>query len=232
MKLLFLFFATALMVITGCSSPIHSDAVRELIDIEKSKTDAAKVATKKFTDETKKRVEILNAGLKNLEIGLSQLQASEHKHLIVFSSSQNLESKNGVDAYAAAYLIGITYLTEQAGLDQAVRDQFSKDINAFDEQAKRISESWDSLGTLQAEVQNYSNLSVLSSVDSKAVSAAISEIPGASHEFDNVLKDSQKVNDTLDSLLEFGPISNGSLGKLKPYSKELMDLLSRIKAAK
>ena len=230
MKLLCLLTA-ATLALSGCSS-IHSHAVRKLIDTESVKVQAANTAANKFTDETKTRAANLQSALAALDTALSQMQASEHIHAIIFSASQNLESKKGIDAYAAAYLIATTYLAQQAGLEQAVRDQFTKDISALNDQAQRIAASWKSLAALQGKVQDYANQSGLSALDADAIGAVIAQIPGASQEFDKVLKESEQVSARLDQTLNFIPLGSSPAGQARPYAAELMDLLERIKAAK
>jgi hypothetical protein len=231
MKLVCLLTAAAALALGGCSS-VHSHAVRKLIDTESAKVQAANAAAKKFTDETATRAASLQSALAALDTALSQMQASEHIHAIVFGASQNLESKKGIDAHAAAYLIATTYLAQQAGLEQAVRDQFAKDISALKDQALRIAASWKSLADLQAKVQDYANKSGLSALDAEAIGAAIAQIPGASQEFDKVLAESEKVSARLDQALNSAPLGSSPAAQVRPYAAELMDLLERIKAAK
>jgi hypothetical protein len=231
MKFLCLLAAAATLGLTGCSS-IHSQAVRKLIDTESAKIQAAQAAAKTFTDATTNRVAALRSALAALDTALSQVQAAEHVHALVFSANQNLESKKGIDAYAAAYLIGSTYLTEQAGLEQAVRDQFTSDIAAFTAQARRIADSWQALAALQMQVQAYAQQSALASVDAEALAAAIAQIPGGSQEFDKILQQSEKVHAALDKALAAGVISSSAAAKVQPYTTDLMDLLERVKAAK
>ena len=231
MKLFYLLSAAAALALCGCSS-IHSQAVRKLIKTESAKIQAANAAATKFTSDTKERAAALQSALKALDTALSQVQAAEHVHAIVFNANQNLESKKGVDAHAAAYLIATTYLAQQAGLEQAVRDQLTKDIAALNDHAKRIADSWQSLADLQAKVQEYADKSGLADVDANAIAAVIAQIPGGSQEFAKVLQESQKVSAALDKVVDSGLFSADTVAQARPYVNELMDLLERIKTAK
>lgn len=219
------------LVLGGCSS-IHSDAVRTLIDKEGLKIQAANTTATQFTKETSSRATDLKVASSNLDLALGQLEAAEQIHSVVFSANQNLGSKTGIDAHAVAYLIATTYLTQQAGLDQVVREQFNQDVVALTNQAQRIADSWKSLANLHAQVQKYAKQTFFASVDAEFLSALAEQVPGASQEFQEVFKDSQAVNAALDKALQVDMLSSGPLQGVKPYTADLMELLDRIKAAK
>jgi hypothetical protein len=214
----------------GCSS-IHSRAVRSLIAKEGEKLASANQAADGFVSSTKSKTEAMNNALASLNEAMKQQNTSELVHALVFSANQNLASKQGVDAHAAAYLIGKLYLSEQAGLEKAINDQFLADMGALQEQAEKIRRSWIALTNLHQKVADFAAKSALASVDPDLVSALAGEIPGASSELESVLKDSQQVNEALKAALSFGPLKASSAPLPQAQMNDLLDLLERIKAS-
>jgi hypothetical protein len=152
-------------------------------------------------------------------------------HALIFSANKNIASKQRVDAHSATYMIGMLYLSEQAGLEKAVDDQFLADITALQSQAVRIQQSWASLKTLHQKVADFAAKSSFASVDPDFIAALGAEIPGASAELDAVLTDSQTLNDMLKTALGFVPVKGANLGTPQSQLNELINLLERVKAS-
>ena len=215
--------------ICGCSS-IHSTAVKSLIAKEGEKLDAANQTATNFARATTLRIEALTNAVSSLNAAFKQQQTSELAHALIFSANQNIASKQGVDAHAVAYLIGSLYLIDQAGLENAVSDQFTQDVEALQQQARLIQQSWASLKILHQQIQGFANRSALASMDPAFVNAIAAEIPGASAEMDTVLKSAQKVNAALGTALTVGPLKTQGLEQSQTQISDLIDLLNRVKA--
>ena len=214
----------------GCSS-IHSGAVRSLIAKEGEKLAGATKAADGFVSATKSRTDAMTNALASLNEAMKQQNTSEMIHALVFSANQNLTSKQGVDAHAATYLIGKLYLSEQAGLEEAVNAQFLADITALQQQTEKIRLSWIALTNLHQKVAAFAARSSFASVDPDFIAALAGEIPGASSDLDTVLKDSQQVNDALKAALGFGPFKQSGVQLPQSQMNDLLDLLERVKAS-
>ena len=214
----------------GCSS-IHSSAVRSLITKEGEKLASANKATDTFISATKSKTEAMTNALNSLNEAMKEQNTSEMVHALVFSANQNLASKQGVDAHAAAYVLGKLYLSEQAGLEDAVNTQFLTDITTLQQQAEKIRQSWLALKNLHQKVADFAAKSSLASVDPDFIAALANEIPGASAELDTVLKDSQQVNDALKKALSFGALKPSDLPLPQAQFNDLLDLLEKVKAS-
>ena len=219
-----------IVLLTGCSS-IHSKAVRALISKEGEKLQAATQVSTNFIQETSERVALLKKAGASLDTASAQLTTAEHIHGLIFGASQNIASKTELDAHAVAYLIAATYLAEQSGLDAAVKDQFAKDAVAVTNQAQRIQASWQSLVALHEQVQAYAKQSGISGLDPNLIAALVQQIPGGSEEFAAVLKQSEKVNESIEKAFQLAPLSRSGLREARPYLSELMDLMERVKAS-
>lgn len=214
----------------GCSS-IHSNAVRSLIATEGEKLASASKGADAFVSATQSKTDNLMKSLQFLDDAIKKQNTSEMVHTLVFSANQNLHSKQGVDAHAATYLIGRLYLTEQAGLEKAVNDQFLADITTLQQQAEKIRQSWAALVNLHQKVAGFAGKSAFASVDPDFLAALAGEIPGASAQMDKVLRDSQQVNDLLKATLSFGGLKPTSAQLPQSQINDLLDLLERIKAS-
>ena len=219
-----------LIATAGCSS-IHSSAVRSLIAKEGEKLADATKAADGFISVVKSKSDGMTNALASLSQAMKQQNTSEMVHALVFAANQNLASKQGVDAHAAAYMIGKLYLSEQAGLNKAVSDQFLADITALQQQAEKIRQSWIALTNLHQKITNFAARSSLASVDPDFIAALAGEIPGASSELDTVLKDSQQVNDGLKAALSFGPLKQSGVQLPQLQMDDLLNLLERVKAS-
>jgi len=220
--------AAALMTTAACSA-VHSDAVRQLIAVEGEKIDGATAETKKFRDATKQRVDALKTAQANLDKSLKQLQASEHVHALIFSSNQNLTTKSGVDAHAVTYMIGQIYLSEHIGLETKVADQFDEDYRTLETLAARLDTSWQSIKKLHDEVDAFAKKSALASVDAALVKAAAEQVPGASAQLDNALKQARRFNEALDKALSARVLGGDAGQRARSVSQDLIDLLERVK---
>ena len=93
------------LVATGCHS-IHSSSVRDLIQLEGTKIDAAQTHIDLFQKETEARIKFLEQARSSLHESFKSLQIQETKHRFALASFRNVTNKKGDSAYAAAYLSG------------------------------------------------------------------------------------------------------------------------------
>jgi hypothetical protein len=155
----------------GCHS-VHSGAVRELIQAEGSKIDAAQTNVDAFQKETEERIKQLEEARKLLHESFKSLQKQEAKHRFMMSSYRKMATNRGETAYAAAYLVGQYYLAEYQGLEKKVWDQFEEDFCALRDTANALNDSWKDVATLHAEVQRFANKTALATVDPELVGRA------------------------------------------------------------
>jgi len=225
-----LWTSACLVLVCGCSS-IHSKAVRKLIQEEAKKIVHANEAATNFIGSANERAGKMKVSVADLNNGMTVENTSDMTHALLFSSNQNVDTKSNVDAYAVAYLVGKLYLTQQAGLQQEVNDQFKADIDAIQKQAQQIQQSWSGIKVLHAKVQAFANKSAFASIDADFLAALAGEIPGASAEVETVLKDSEKLNDALKTATKFGPLNGTALQQSQGQLTEFIDLLDRVKSA-
>jgi len=90
------------LMATGCHS-IHSRSVRDLIQLEGTKIDAAQTNIDLFQKETEARIKFLEQARSSLHESFKSLQIQETKHRFALASFRNLTTKKGDAAYAAAY---------------------------------------------------------------------------------------------------------------------------------
>jgi|GEM_PF-855075 hypothetical protein len=235
MKILFSMQRWALLLLPallacGCSS-IHSQAVRSLISKEGEKLALADQAAATLVQTTGKRVEAMSNAVSSLDVSMKQLETAEMVNALIFSANQNIDSKQNTDAHAVAYMIGKLYLTEQAGLQKEVSDQFAQDMTALQQQAVRIQQSWASLTNLNGQIQAFANKSSFASVDADFIAAVAGEIPGASTEVESVLQNSQEVNAALKAALGLVPIKSSGVEQTQAQFSDLINLLERVKAS-
>lgn len=212
--------STVLLCLTGCAS-IHSEAVRTLIEIEHKKVSDTKVKAKAFREQTDARVSSLETAVDRFDSSLQNLKKEEAKHALVFSSNQNLSTKRGVDAHAVAYLIGRIYVSDQLGLEQQVKDQFTADFAALKKLSKDIDESWTAIEELQGKVLEYSKRSGIASIDPEFVKAVLEEASIDTSSLDEVIKRSKKVNVVLKE--SFG--TTGGQQTSAPATRTLEDVI-------
>lgn len=217
-----------LMSLVGCHS-IHSDAVRELLQKEGAKIDAAQTNIDLFQKETEARIKFLEQARSSLHESFKALQAQEAKHHFVLSSYRNIEGKKGEAAYAAGYLVGQMYLVESQGLEKAVWDQFEEDFCGLRETANALNDSWKRIATLQAQLKRYADKSALASIDPEFVSALIDQAPGQSERIIEVLNHSRAVNDALEEVTGSGILRTRTLERTRTFTADLVDLLDKLK---
>lgn len=217
-----------LMSLVGCHS-IHSDAVRELLQKEGAKIDAAQTNIDLFQKETEARIKFLEQARSSLHESFKALQAQEAKHQFVLSSYRNIASKKDEAAYAAAYLVGQMYLVEYQGLEKAVWDQFEEDFCGLRDTANALNDSWKRTATIHAQLKRYADESALASVDPEFVSALIEQAPGQSERIREVLNRSRTVNDALEEVTGSGIIRLRALERTHTFTADLVDLLDRLR---
>jgi hypothetical protein len=115
------------LMATGCHS-IHSRSVRDLIQLEGTKIDAAQTNIDLFQKETEARIKFLEQARSSLHESFKSLQIQETKHRFALASFRNLTTKKGDAAYAAAYLTSLIYMADAQGLEKAVWNQFEEDF--------------------------------------------------------------------------------------------------------
>ncbi|BFU90819.1 MAG: hypothetical protein NTAFB01_20060 [Nitrospira sp.] len=217
-----------LMSLVGCHS-IHSDAVRDLLQKEGAKIDAAQTNIDLFQKETEARIKFLEQARSSLHESFKVLQAQEAKHQFVLSSYRNIANQKGEAAYAAAYLVGQMYLVEYQGLEKAVWDQFEEDFCALRDTADALNDSWKRTAALHAQVKRYAGKSALVSVDPEFVSALIEQAPGQSERIMEVLNHSRTVNDALEEVTGSRIVRMRVLERTHTFTADLVDLLDRLK---
>ena len=136
---------------TGCHS-IHSSSVRDLIQLEGTKIDAAQTNIDLFQKETEARIKFLEQARSSLHESFKSLQTLETKHRFVLASFRNVTNKKGESAYAAAYLMSLIYMADAQGLEKAVWDQFEEDFCGLRDTANALNDSWKHTATLHAQI--------------------------------------------------------------------------------
>ncbi|MDN5943031.1 MAG: hypothetical protein L0H94_14200, partial [Nitrospira sp.] len=124
----------------GCNS-IHSGAVRDLIQVEGAKIDAAQTNIDLFQKETEARIKFLEQARSSLHDSFKSLQMQEAKHQSVLASFRNITTKKGEAAFAAAYLVGQIYMAD-FGMEKAVWNQFEEDYCGLRDTANALNDSW------------------------------------------------------------------------------------------
>ena len=218
---------SVLLATCGCSS-IHSKPVRGLIELESRKMNSAADMARQFSDETATRIEFLKEAEASLSEAMSLVRAAEQMHALVFSANQNLASKEGADAQAAAYVIASAYLARQAGLEAKVREQFAQDYAALQAQAQRIEQSWRSLQSLHQQLQGYANQSGLGAVDGALIAALVEQTPRGGDYVETVIENSRKLNETLERAMGAIPLESSFVEQSQAYLTELLNLLERV----
>ena len=216
------------ILLTGCQS-IRSNEVRKLIEVEGDKIDEAQRNITSLQKDTAERIEWMRKAVKDLNSSFINYQKIEAKHGLYLSKGHVLPTKPGQQANAWAYTVGKIYQKEYEGLNKMVRDQFEEDFCALEKVAASLSSSWKSLGTLHSEIKNYSNKSGLASVDPQFLSALIEQTPVTSDQIDDVLDNSQTVNDALEEVVGARIVRWRFLERGHSASSELVDLLERMK---
>lgn len=214
--------------VVGCAS-IHSDAVQNLIDVETEKIGQAKNDAKDFIKATDQAIKKWKESIEALNNAVQNQRKVESVHTLVFSANQNIETKDGVDAHAATYLIGKVYLADRMGLDQAVRDQFEEDFKTLKVLTKQINDSWTALDKTQKGIDTFADKSSLASVDPKVMRALIVEFKGDIEVIDKVLKRSKQVNEALKKAFGLGILEGLDSGRAQTVIEDVINLLERVK---
>ncbi len=212
----------------GCHS-IHSGAVRDLIQLEGSKIDAAQTNIDLFQKETEARIKFLEQARSSLHESFKSLQMQEAKHQFVLASFRNITTKKGDAAYAAAYLVGQIYMADYQGLEKAVWDQFEEDFCALRDTANALNESWKNTASLHAQLKTFANKSALASVDPEFVTALMGQAPRQSDRIMDILNNSRTVNDALEEVVGARILRARGLQRAQTFTADLVDLLDRLK---
>jgi hypothetical protein len=217
-----------LMSLVGCNS-IRSDAVRDLLQKEGTKIDAAQTNIDLFQKETEERIKLLEKARDELNIGFKSLRTQEAKHQFVLSSYRNIATKKGEAAYAAAYLVSQIYLTDYQGLEKAVWEQFEEDFCGLRDTANALNDSWKHTAALHAQLKQYANKSGVASVDPEFVAALIDQAPGQSDRIMEIVNHSRTVNDALEEVVGARIVRIGALQRAHTFTADLVDLLDKLK---
>lgn len=220
--------AMLLLTATGCHS-IHSRSVRDLIQMEGTKIDAAQTNIDLFQKETEARIKYLEQARAELHQSLKSLHIQETKHRFALASFRNLTNKKGEAAYAAAYLTSLIYMADVQGLEKAVWDQFEEDFCGLRDTANALNDSWKQTATLHAQVQRFAKQSALASVDPEFVAAILDQVPGRSEQIMTVLNHSRTVNDALEEVVGARILRVGGLDRAQRFTTDLVELLDRLK---
>lgn len=216
------------LVATGCHS-IHSNSVRDLIQLEGTKIDAAQTNIDLFQKETEARIKFLEQARSSLHESFKSLQMLEAKHRFVLASFRNVMNKKSDSAYAAAYLMSLIYLSDTQGLEKAVWDQFEEDFCGLRDTANTLNDSWKQTATLHAQIQRFANQSALASVDPEFVASVLDQAPGRSEQIMGILNHSRTVNDALEEVVGARILRVGGLARAQTFTADLVELLDRLK---
>lgn len=217
-----------LMNAVGCHS-IHSGAVRDLIQLEGTKIDAAQTNIDLFQNETEARIKFLEQARSSLHESFKSLQMQEAKHQFVLSSFRNITTKKGDAAYAAAYLVGQIYMADYQGLEKTVWNQFEEDFCALRDTANALNDSWKDTGMLHAQMKRFANKSALASIDPEFITALIGQAQGHSDRILEVLNHSRTVNDALEEVVGARILRIRGLDRAQTFTSDLVDLLDKLK---
>lgn len=217
-----------LLATVGCHS-IHSGAVRDLIQAEGGKIDAAQTNVDAFQKETEERIKQLEKARSLLHESFKSMQMQQAKHQLMVSDYRRIASKQGEAAYAAAYLVGQLYLAEYQGLEKKVWDQFEEDFCALRDTANALNDSWKDVATLHAEIRRFAGKTALASVDPELVSAILQLSPRRSDRIVQVLDNSRSVNDALEEVVGAGIFRARALEGAHTFTADFVDLLDRLK---
>ena len=213
--------------LTGCHS-FRSDTVRDLIAREGQKIDAAQINSAAIEKDTAARIAAMKESLKDLNARFVGLQQAEAVHSFVFKAYQNINTKRGQDAHAAAYLLGMAYLDEYEGLNKVIADQFDEDFCALQDLAARLGDSWKAIGDLHGAIDRYAHASALASIDPKFVDAVLAAVPDSPGRVAQVLDRSRMVNDALEEALGLAFLKGHGLERVKAVNTDLLELLERL----
>ena len=217
-----------LITAVGCHS-IHSGAVRDLIQLEGAKIDAAQTNIDLFQKETEVRIKFLEQARGSLHESFKALQMQEAKHQFVLSSFRNITTKKGDAAYAAAYLVGQIYMADYQGLEKTVWNQFEEDFCGLRDTANALNDSWKHTGTLHTQMKRFANKSALASIDPEFVNALIGQAPGQSDRMLEILNHSRTVNDALEEVVGARILRIRGLDRAHTFTADLVDLLDKLK---
>jgi len=212
----------------GCSS-IQSKSVRTLIDLETERIGAATKNAEEFIQATNQATDAWKTSIQALNESLENQKKIESAHSLVFSANQSIATKTGVDAHAAAYLIGGIYLAARLGLEQAVLDQFEQDFKALKKLAEQINKSWGALKKTQNEVRTFANQSFVATVDADLAKALVVEFAGDSEMIDDTLRRSRQVNEALKKAPGLGLLERQDGGPAQTGIRDLLNLLANTK---
>jgi hypothetical protein len=216
-----------LMSAVGCHS-IHSRAVRDLIQVEGTKIDAAQTNIDLFQKETEMRIKFLEQARSSLHESFKSLQMQEAQHQFVLSSFRNPATKKSDAAYAVAYLVGQIYMAD-FGMEKSVWNQFEEDFCGLRDTANALNNSWKHTGTLHAQLKTFANKSALSSIDPEFVTALIDHTPGHSDRILEILNHSRTVNDALEEVVGARILRVRALDRAHTFTSDLVDLLDKLK---
>jgi len=216
-----------LLASSGCHS-IHSDSVRDLIQLEGTKIDAAQTNIDTFQKETEERITLLEKARAELHVSFKSLQTVEAAHRFSLGAFRQVTNKKGEAAYAAAYLLSLIHMAEAQGLEKAVWDQFEEDFCGLRDTANALNDSWKRTATLHAQIQRFAKKSALASVDPELVTALMDQAPGGSERIMDILDHSRTVNDALEEVVGARILRIGGLDRAQGVTADLVDLLDRM----
>lgn len=219
------------LVTTGCAA-IQSSAVETLIEKQGGKIETAKNNARQFKKQNKVRKKAYENSLKDLNKNLEQVQTFETLVALIFSSNQNVEGKRGVDAQAITYLAGTLYWAKKAGLEQEVLDQFKADFKALESLAASIETSWNTLGTLNQKLEDFSKKTFVRNVDDAFIAALIRQTKTDVEGIEPLLEKSREVNDALNRAAKLEPLIGDAPAQGQRFISDLIDLLERVKKDK
>jgi hypothetical protein len=212
----------------GCSS-IHSQSVRDLIDIQTDKIGQASKNAEAFTKPTGQAIAAWKESVKSLNNALDNQRKTESVDALIFSANRTLATETGINARAALYMIGQIYLKDRMGLEQQVLDQFNEDYDALTKLAKQIGDSWKALEKTQKAVDGFSQRSSIATVDATFVRSLIVDFKADTAAIDQVLTRSNQVNDALKKASGLGLVQGPESARAQGVTGDVINLLQQIK---
>jgi len=218
------------LALNACASV--PPAVKGLVKLQTDKADQTVKDSDKLTSDAQAKAAAFASAVTALDEAMQAVQAEEAKYALLFSANQNLDTKSGVDATAAAYLVAEIYLAEQAGLSSEVKQQFNDSEAALQEIAKSWKTSWLDIQKTQKLLHDYAEGSAIKAIDEEFIKAVADQVPGSSERLDAVLSRMKELRKALDQASNSGLGKVRAVGQVRSATGELVDLLDAVSTSK
>jgi len=218
--------SAAVSMMLACASVPKS--VKDLAQFQSQKTNDTATNADQFIQAGAGVAGLVDQTVSQIDRSMQGIQVEEAKFALTFSSPQNLESKTGIDATAAAYMIGKLYLADQEGLAGAVKDQFTASTSTLTILADKIKASWKNIQAVQKTIDEYSQKSSIAAIDPNFLAALGGEIPGGDAKFDDLLTTTKDLKQRLDQASALGLGKSQGVERARSTMGDLVDLLEAV----